>query len=86
MKRRRFKYPLYSGGREIIYRLRIPAREIGYFSATLEAYDGVGLCRTIDEERGVIEVWVPPDRQKEIEEVLKGIEREIPIERLTDNG
>ncbi|MCX7766110.1 MAG: DUF4911 domain-containing protein [Candidatus Sumerlaeia bacterium] len=80
--RGRFTYKKYAGGDNIILRLRLPAEQIGYLSGTIEAYDGIGLVRTIDEQRGVVEVWIPREQLDTFEEVLEGLQREIKLERL----
>lgn len=82
--RQRFRYEKYSGGDNLIYRLRIPAEEIGYLSGTMEAYGGIGLVRTIDEHLGVVEIWVPVEQREEFGLLLKALGREIKIEVLEE--
>ncbi len=79
---RTFTYGTYTHGDNLVYRLIIPRNEIGFFSGTLEAYEGLGIVRTIDEHQGIIEVWVPRDREKEFESVLDTLKNELSIEVL----
>lgn len=78
----RFKYKPYKGGDNFVYRLRLPRKEICYFNGTIEAYEGLGVVRTIDEEQGVVEVWVPIEQKDDFDSVLQALQQEFEIEVL----
>ena len=79
----RFSYKQYTHGDNRVIRLKLPARDIGFFSGSMEAYEGVGLVRTIDPRHAIVEVLVPADRENEFMEILHAIMRSIPIEVLS---
>lgn len=62
--------------------LQVPPSEIGYLCNLVEAYDGIGLVRTLDRARGIIECWVPPDTLATFERLLELVAREFPVQRL----
>ncbi len=63
-----------------IYQLAPPA--IQYLTALMEAADGIGLVRTLDESRGLIECWVMPDFMRNFEEILAAISQEWPVQEI----
>jgi hypothetical protein len=77
---RTFSYDKYNKGDNLVFRLLIPPRDIGYFSGTIEAYDGVGLVRTVDPRRAVVEAMVPGDQRETFERILGFLEKQISIE------
>ena len=78
-------YPEYSKGDNIIYRVRLQPGNIGYFSGTVEAYDGIGFVRTVDARQGVVEIWTPPDHKEAMDRLLAAMDKEFPIEILQDS-
>ncbi|MCD6385282.1 DUF4911 domain-containing protein, partial [Candidatus Sumerlaeota bacterium] len=79
---RKFKHKPYTQGDNLVYRLRLPKEEICYFNGTIEAYEGLGVVRTIDEKQGVVEVWVPVEQREDFDSVLRALQQEIEIEVL----
>lgn len=63
-----------------IYQLAQPA--IQYLTALVEAADGIGLVRTLDETRGIIECWLMPDFIDTYDTILAAVGREWPIQPL----
>lgn len=61
---------------------RMPPREIGYLTSLVEAFDGIGLVRTLDRERGVIECWIMTDHAEAFEGLLNSLREEFPIQLL----
>lgn len=60
----------------------IPSDQIGYLTNIVEAYDGIGLVRTLDRQRGIVELWVMPDWADSIDNLLRALQKEFPIQRL----
>ena len=81
---RRFKYDKYRKGDNVVYRMMIPPEQIQFFCATVEAYDGVGLVRTIDSRRAVVEVLVVGDQKKTFEGLIDSLKRQIGIEVIAN--
>ncbi len=63
-------------------RLRIPPAKIGLVCSILEAYEGVSVVRTTDQEAGLIEIWVMPGQLSVIESVLADLGGRFTIRRL----
>lgn len=74
--------PPHDGARPIIrvYQLAQPA--IQFITALVEAYDGIGLVRTLDEERGIIECWLMPDYVQQYEQIIRSVAEQWPIQPL----
>lgn len=72
----------YRGPEPQIRVYRIPARQIGYLSALLEAFDGIGQLRTLDEAKGIIECWVMPGSVDTFDRLIDSAAVEFPIQRL----
>jgi hypothetical protein len=62
--------------------LRIPRKEIAYFKFIIESYEGMAVIRTKDPREAVVEVMVAPGWEKDLEEVLEGLRKEMTIEPL----
>ena len=78
----RFRHwPPPSGGL-LTLRLRIPPAKIGLVCSILEAYEGVSVVRTTDQEAGLIEIWVMPGQLPAIESVLADLGSRFAIRRL----
>ena len=61
---------------------QIPPAEIGYLTNIVEAYDGIGLVRTLDKERGIVELWIMDDYELEFDHLLGSMAGEFPMQRL----
>ena len=62
--------------------LRIRRQDIAYFKFIIESYEGMAVVRTKDPHEAVVELMVAPGWEKDIDEVLEGLRKEIPIELL----
>ena len=74
--------PPHDGSRPIIrvYQLAQPA--IQFITALVEASDGIGLVRTLDEHRGIIECWMMPDFVEQYEQIVRAVAQSWPIQPL----
>jgi hypothetical protein len=61
---------------------QLPTAAIQYLTAHVEACEGIGLVRTLDEERGIIECWIMPDYEEDFARQLRAIAQEWPIAPL----
>ncbi|MBW2038688.1 MAG: DUF4911 domain-containing protein [Deltaproteobacteria bacterium] len=59
--------------------IQIPPREIAFLTFVLESYEGVATMRTVDPEKGIVELMVPPHQKEEITEILRSLAGEFPI-------
>jgi hypothetical protein len=65
--------------------LRLRRKDIAYFKFIIESYEGMALVRTKDPREAVVELMVAPGWEKDLEEVLDGLRKEIRIEDLNDH-
>ncbi len=61
---------------------RVPPREIGYLTSLVEASDGIGLIRTLDRQRGIIECWIMADFLEDFEGLMNALSSEFPVQHL----
>ncbi len=61
---------------------RVRREDIAYFKFIIESYEGMAVIRTKDPREAIVEVMVAPGWEKDLEEVLEGLRKEITIESL----
>ena len=61
---------------------QLPTAAIQYLTALAEAADGIGLVRTLDEDRGIIECWIMPDFQTEFDRLIEHVGQQWPLMEL----
>lgn len=64
--------------------IRIHRKEIAYFKFIIESYEGMAVIRTRDPQEAVVELMVAPGWEEEVDQVLKALREEIPMEFLSD--
>jgi hypothetical protein len=62
--------------------LRLHRQDIAYFKFIIESYEGIAVVRTKDPHEAIVELMVAPGWESDMEEVLEGLRKEIPIESL----
>jgi len=64
--------------------------QILYINSILDSYDGIGIMRTIDREKGHIAIYSTESQYKKVLDLLKALKREgiyikdISVERSED--
>jgi len=58
---------------------KLPRQKIVEFNFILAGYDGMGIVRTIDRARGIIEVMLSPFYEDEFNKLVKGISEEFSL-------
>jgi hypothetical protein len=61
---------------------RLRRKDIAYFKFIIESYEGVAVVRTQNPHEAVVELMVAPGWERDIDEILEGLRKEIPIEPL----
>jgi hypothetical protein len=61
---------------------RLRREDIAYFKFIIESYEGMAVVRTQDPHEAIVELMVAPGWEKDAEEVLEGLGKEITIEAL----
>ena len=62
--------------------LRLRREDIAYFKFIIESYEGMAVVRTKDPYEAVVELMVAPGWEKDVDEVLEGLQKEIALERI----
>jgi hypothetical protein len=65
---------------------RLHRKDIAYFKFIIESYEGMAVVRTKDPYEAVVELMVAPGWEKDVEEVLEGLRKEIPLEPLPSDS
>ena len=65
---------------------RIRCEDIAYFKFIMESCEGVAIVRTKDTQEAVVELMIPPGLERDVEEILEGVRKEIPVELLPQEG
>lgn len=74
--------PPHGGEAPLIRVYQLPQPAIQFLTALVEASDGIGLVRTLDESRGIIECWIMPDFVPDYEAILQAVAQQWPIQPL----
>ncbi|MGB9628941.1 MAG: DUF4911 domain-containing protein [Thermodesulfobacteriota bacterium] len=62
---------------------RLNRKDIAYFKFIIESYEGMAVVRTHDPKEAVIEVMVAPGWEKDVEEIIEALCKEITIEPIS---
>ena len=65
---------------------RLRREDIAYFKFIMESCEGVAVVRTKDAQEAVVELMIPPGLERDVEEILEGVRKEIPVELLPQEG
>ncbi len=69
---------------DIIFKCyKVPPSEIGFISSIIDSYEGMANLRTLDEERGYVELWISPFFEKEIDNIIESLKKDILIEKIS---
>jgi len=63
---------------------RVRREDIAYFKFIVESYEGMAVMRTKDPYEAVVELMVAPGWEKDMEEVLERLRKEMTIESLSN--
>ncbi len=64
---------------------RVDPYEIHYLKFILEAYEGLATLTTLNSEKGLIQLAVPPGRKASLQSLLNALGRELRLEQITDS-
>jgi hypothetical protein len=73
-------------GDALTFRAKVPPKEIGFINSIIEGYEGIGIVRTHDERRGIVEFWILPEHITVFERVVDDLRKDIPITFLAQEG
>jgi len=58
--------------------------DIAYFKFIIESYEGMAVVRTKDPSEAIVELMVAPGLERDLDEVLDGLRKEMTIENLSN--
>jgi len=58
--------------------------DIAYFKFIIESYEGMAVVRTKDPSEAIVELMVAPGWERDLDEVLDGLRKEMTIENLSN--
>ena len=58
----------------------LPRAEIGHLRFILESYDGLAFARTLDKQKGLVEIAYSPSRALDVELLLKDLIVEVGLQ------
>jgi hypothetical protein len=61
---------------------RLHREDIAYFKFIIESYEGMAVVRTQDPREAIVELMVAPGWEKDMEEVIESLGKEMTIETL----
>ncbi len=61
---------------------RVRREDIAYLRFVIESYEGMAVVRMKDPHEAIVELMVAPGWEKDLEKVLEGLRREMPIEMI----
>ena len=76
---KRFAHTWPAPQEPIIYLVQIPPGEIAYVNSVIEAYEGLGIVRTRDQARGVIEIWIMRWGDDIFKRIVQELSKDIPF-------
>lgn len=61
----------------------LPPEEIAYVGFIIHSYEGLGVVRTLDGNKGLVEILLSPQMEEELEELLRALGQELPMRELS---
>jgi len=62
---------------------RIHRKDIAFFKFIIESHEGMAVVRTKNPHEAIVELMIAPGWERDVEEVLGGLRKEISIETIT---
>lgn len=62
---------------------RVQRKDIAFFKFIIESHEGMAVVRTKDPHEAIVELMIVPGWEKDVEEVLEGLKKEIAIETIS---
>ena len=66
----------------INWQLEVNKKDISYLCGLFEAYGEFAVVRTLDQNRGLIELLISPDYIEDVDLLITALQKEIPIRKL----
>jgi len=69
--------------KDLLRFFQLAPEKIAELIFTLEGEDGIAVVRTLDSDRGIIEVLIAPDLEKDFISLLQGLGPEFGIKEIS---
>ena len=69
--------------RSTLWIYQVDPHEIHYLKFILEAYEGLTTLTTLDPQRGLVQLAVPPGRHGRLEVLLEALGQEMELKRIS---
>jgi hypothetical protein len=69
--------------RSTLWIYQVDPREIHYLKFILEAYEGLTTLTTLNPQKGLVQMAVPPGRHESLEGVLEALGKELELKRIS---
>ena len=66
----------------ITYRARIHRADIGFLNSIIESYEGIGVVRTLNAQSGIIELWLPPEFEEVVVNIMHDLAFDIGLQYM----
>lgn len=76
------RLPRWDGREPVVRVFQLPPPAIQFLAAHSEASEGIGLVRTLDEQRGLIECWIMPEFEPAFDNLLRGAAAQWPVQEI----
>ena len=63
---------------------RLQRKDLAYFQFILDGYEGLVTATTIDNNLGIVKLFIMPGRAAEADQVLSALEKELRIQEISD--
>ncbi len=64
---------------------RLSRKDIAYLKFVVESYEGMAVVRTCDPREAVVELMVAPGWEKEADQLIEGLRKEILMTPLNED-
>jgi len=68
--------------KDVLRFFQLPKDKIVEFIFLLEGYDGMGIVRTLDRDRGIIEVLIAPGDEKNFNLFLESVKTDLEVKEI----
>jgi hypothetical protein len=72
--------------KDLLVCIQSDAKYIWYINGIFEGYEGLAVVRTLDKDKGIIELLSTRDQSKDLQKLLKELSHEIKLIILDKNG
>lgn len=69
--------------KDVLRFFQLAPEKIAELIFILEGEDGIAVVRTLDSDRGIIEVLIAPDLEKDFDQIIQSLSPEIELKEIS---